>query len=162
GEKRHSRAIWFALRDRLHNARDEHIKLGRRGKFLRDPLELGLRLLRLRVKNHMGKQRDRRSQTPKRSQQLQQSPGPSREPGGLIGEELAQTRPGNGLKGGLPAAVGRERDPCRLYRLGRLAGDERVPALGLALDRKLNWHFLGQHARELEKLRAFAALEFQF
>src|SRR5262249_29184876 len=50
----------------------------------------------------------------------------------------------------------------RLYRLGRLAGDECVAALGLALDRKLNRHFLGKHARELEKLRGFAALELQF
>src|SRR5262249_15125844 len=84
------------------------------------------------------------------------------EGGRCIAVELAQPRPGNGLKCGLPAAVGRERDRCRLYRLGRLAGDERVPALGLALDRKLNWHFLGQYARELEKLRGFAALELQF
>src|SRR5262249_61836390 len=45
---------------------------------------------------------------------------------------------------------------------GPLVGDERVPAPGLALDRKLNWPFPGQHAGELEKLRGFAALELQF
>src|SRR5262249_56025023 len=49
-----------------------------------------------------------------------------------------------------------------LSRRGRRAGDGGVPALGCAFDRKLNWHFLGQHARKLEKPRAFAALEFQF
>src|SRR5262245_47741030 len=42
------------------------------------------------------------------------------------------------------------------------SGDERVTALGLALDRKLNRHFLGQHARELKKLSRFAPLELQF
>src|SRR5262245_1360415 len=162
GENRHSRSIRLAIRDRPHNALDEHIKFARRAKFPSDPLELSLHLLRLRINKHVGKQRDRRPQTPKSDPHLVQSLGVPAERGGLIGDELAQARPGNGLKCGLPAVVGRERDWCRLYRLGRLAGDERVPALGLALDRKLNWHFLGEHARELEKLRGFAALEFQF
>ena len=38
----------------------------------------------------------------------------------------------------------------------------RDAALGLALDRKLNRHFLGKHAREFEKLSSFAPLELQF
>ena len=62
----------------------------------------------------------------------------------------------------MPAAVGRKRDWCGFNSLRRLAGDERVPALGIALDRKLNWHFLSKHARELEKLSRFAPLEPQF
>src|SRR6516162_10168333 len=44
GENRHSRSIRLAVRDRPHNALDEHIKLARRAKFLSDPLELGLHL----------------------------------------------------------------------------------------------------------------------
>ena len=56
----------------------------------------------------------------------------------------------------------RQRNRCCLHRLSRPAGDESVAVLGLALDRKLNWHFLGKHARELEKLGGFAALELQF
>src|SRR6516165_10868393 len=161
GQNRHSRSIWLAIRDRPRNALDEHIKFARWAQFLSDPLELGLHLLSLRIKKHVGKQRDRRPQTPKSDAHLVQSFGVAAERCGLIGDELAQARPGNGSKRGLPAAVGRERDRRRLYRLGQLAGDERVPALGLALDRKLNRHFLGKHARELEKLGRFAPLELQ-
>src|SRR5262249_6796349 len=144
------------------NALDEHIEFARWAQFLSDPLELGLHLLRLRTKKHVGKQRDSRPQTPKSDPHLVQPFGVAAERGGLIGDELAPTHPANGLKCGLAAAVGRERDRCRLYRLGRLAGDERVPALGLARDRKLNRHFLGEHTRELEKLSRFAPLELQF
>src|SRR5262245_47730285 len=110
GENRHSRSIRLAIRDRPHNALDEHIKFARRAKFLSDPLELGLHLLRLRINKHVSKQGDRRPQTPKSDPHLVQSLGVPAECGGLIGDALAQTRPGNGLKCGLPAAVGRERD----------------------------------------------------
>src|SRR5262245_43311007 len=65
GENRHSRSIRLAIRDRPHNALDEYIKFARRAKFLSDPLELSLHLLRLRINKHVGKQRDRRPQTPK-------------------------------------------------------------------------------------------------
>src|SRR5262245_58258474 len=80
----------------------------------------------------------------------------------LIGDEVMQACPGNGLKGDLPAEVRRERDRGRLDRLENLAGDEGVAALGLALDRELKRDFLGERAREFEKLGRFAALELQF
>src|SRR5262245_54749330 len=64
GENRHSRSIRLAIRDRPHNALDEHIKFARWAQFLSDPLELDLHLLRLWTKKHVGKQRDRRPQTP--------------------------------------------------------------------------------------------------
>src|SRR5262245_33684692 len=108
GENRHSRSIRLAIRDRPHNALDEHIKFARRAKFLSDPLELGLHLLRLRINKHVGKQRDRRPQTPKSDPHLVQSLGVPAECGGLIGDELAQTRPGNGLKCGLDRKSGGE------------------------------------------------------
>src|SRR5262249_11129315 len=158
----HSGSIRLAIRDRPRNTLDEHIKFARWAQFLSDPLELGLHLLRLRTNKHVGKQRDRRPETPKSDPHLVQSFGVAAERGGLIGDELVQARPGNGLKCSLPAAVERERDRCRLYRLGRPARGEGVGAPGLALDRKLKRHFLGKHARELEKLSGFAPLELQF
>src|SRR5690242_17327664 len=79
-----------------------------------------------------------------------------------IGDQMVQTCPGNGLKGDLPAEVRLERDRCRLDRLGNVAGDESVAALGLALDRELKRDFIGERARKLEKLGRFAPLELQF
>src|SRR5262249_27824297 len=73
GENRHSRSIRLAIRDRPHNALDEHIKFACWAQFLSDPLELGLHLLCLRTKKHVGKQRDRRPQTPKSDPHLVQS-----------------------------------------------------------------------------------------
>jgi SAM-dependent methyltransferase len=73
GKNRHSRSIRLAIRDRPHNALDEHIKFARRTQFLSDPLELGLHLLRLRSKKHVGKQRDRCRQTPKSDPDLVQA-----------------------------------------------------------------------------------------
>src|SRR5262245_19732963 len=77
GESRHSRSIRLAIRDRPHNALDEHIKFARWAKFLSDPLELGLHLLRLRINKNVSKQRDRRPQTPKSDPHLVQSLGVS-------------------------------------------------------------------------------------
>src|SRR5262249_35489494 len=139
GENRHSRSIRLAIRDRPHNALDEHIKFARRAKFLGDPLELGLHVLRLRISKHLSKQGDRRPQAPKSDPHLVQSLRVAAERGWLIGDKLAQARPGNGLKCGFPAEIWCERDRRRLNRPRYLAGDERVAALGLALDRKLNW-----------------------
>src|SRR5262249_36857057 len=110
GENCHSRSIRLAIRDRPHNTLDEHIKFARWAQFLSDPLELGLHLLRLRSNKHVGKQRDSRPQTPKSDPHLVQSFCVPTERGGLIGDQLTQTRPCNGFKCGLPAAVGRERD----------------------------------------------------
>src|SRR5262249_5544686 len=73
GENGHSRSIRLAIRDRPHNALDEHIKFARWAEFLSDPLELGLHLLRLRTKKHVGEQRDSRPQTPKSDPHLVQS-----------------------------------------------------------------------------------------
>src|SRR6516164_10350449 len=73
GENRHSRSIRLAIRDRPHNALDENIKFARWAQFLSDPLELGLHLLRLPIKKNVGKQRDRRPQTPKSDPRLVQS-----------------------------------------------------------------------------------------
>src|SRR5262249_22575243 len=75
GDNRHSRPIRLAIRDRPHNALDKHIKFARRPKFLSDPLKLGLHLLRPRINKHVGKQRDRRPQTPKGDPHLVQSLG---------------------------------------------------------------------------------------
>src|SRR5262249_62128235 len=77
GKPRHSRSIRLASRDRPHNALHEHIEFARRAKFLSDPLELGLHLLRLRINKHVSKQRDRRPQTPKSDPPLVQSLGVS-------------------------------------------------------------------------------------
>src|SRR5262249_40988685 len=73
GENGYSRSIRLAICDRPHNALDEHIKFARRAQFLSDPLELGLHFLRLRIKKHVGKQRDSRPQTPKSDPHLVQS-----------------------------------------------------------------------------------------
>src|SRR5260370_42537921 len=70
GEPRHSRSIGFAACDRPHNPTDEYMKLARWAQLLSDPLELALHLLRLRIKKHVGKQRDCRAQAPKRDPHL--------------------------------------------------------------------------------------------
>jgi hypothetical protein len=44
------------VRQRFHDAADEHIKLARRTQFPRDPLELFLHRLGLRIMQHVGKQ----------------------------------------------------------------------------------------------------------
>jgi hypothetical protein len=49
GENCHSRSVRLVVRDRLHNARDEHVKLARWAEFSGDPLEFGLHRLRLRI-----------------------------------------------------------------------------------------------------------------
>src|SRR5262249_14458228 len=98
GETRHSGSIRLAIRDRPRNTLDEHIKVARWAQFLSDPLELGLHLLRLRTNKHGRKQRDPRPQTAKSDPHLMQSFGVAAERGGLIGDELAQACPGNGLK----------------------------------------------------------------
>ena len=54
-ENCHSRPIPPTVRQRLHDAADEHIKLARRAQFLRDPPELLFHLLRLRIVQHVGK-----------------------------------------------------------------------------------------------------------
>src|SRR5262249_59639942 len=63
-ENRHSRSIRPAIRDRPHNALDEHIKFAHWAQFLSDPLELGLHLLRLRPKKHVANHRHRPPQPP--------------------------------------------------------------------------------------------------
>src|SRR5205085_2598263 len=47
-------------------------------------------------------------------------------------------------------------------RLDLLPGDQRITALGLALDRKLDRDFRGKLAGNPEKLGGFALFEFQF
>src|SRR6266511_3678112 len=142
-KQRRSWSIRLAVRDRPHNPLDEHVKFARRTQFLSDPSELGLHLLRLRIKKHVAKQRDCRPQAPQSNPHLVQSFCVAAERGSLVGDELAQARPGDRLKCGLPTVGWRKRNRCCLHRLSRPAGDESVAVLGLALDRKLNWHFLG-------------------
>src|SRR5262249_58000639 len=85
GENRHSGSIRLAIRDRPRNTLDEHIKFASWAQFLSDPLELGLHLLRLRTNKHVGKQRDRRPQTPKSDPHLIQSFGAAPHLARLIG-----------------------------------------------------------------------------
>src|SRR6516162_10494418 len=96
GEHRHSRSVRLAIRDRAHDAPNEHIKFARGAQFLTDPLELGPHFRRLRIKEHVGKQRDCRPQTPKSNPHLMQSFRVAAQRGRLIGNELAQARPGDG------------------------------------------------------------------
>jgi hypothetical protein len=68
----------------------------------------------------------------------------------------------DGLEGGFPPGIGRERDRCRLDGPRLLPSDERVAALSLPLHRELDWDLLRERARELENLTGVLALELLF
>jgi len=119
------RVVGMGQQQRLQHVGGKDVEIARRAKLLRDPFELGLDLVQVRVGDHIGKDRDGGAQTPETDAHLVQRLGVASTHRALIGDDLPEGALGDGAEGVSAARCGQHEHAQQDRRKAQL-GHDRV------------------------------------